>query len=408
MGGISGVNAALHSIERIMIPEQIIRLVPSALKLLGCWALVLCGVQIGWSQTGELHGQASAWIGAHLQPSTGSEAGLRYIPDFLLEQQLGDKLNLNLELSLNAFGTAQYAKNESALYDLNVKPYRGWLRLSTDRFEARIGLQKINFGSASMLRPLMWFDRIDPRDPLQLTDGVYAVLGRYYFQNNANLWLWGLYGNNDTKGWELAATENKTVEYGGRIQSPLWTGEVGLTYHHRRADLNTMLSASTGYAGLNVPEDRYGVDGKWDIGIGVWFEGALIHQQSELFGMTYQRQWTIGTDYTFAVGNGVSAAMEYFQSEYPAGEFTSAAGHGLSALSLTYSMGVVDQLSAMFYRDWHNKEWYRLISWHRTYDNWIFYFTGFWNPENVQLYRPQSGENAFAGTGFQLMVVFNH
>ena len=69
------------------------------------------------------------------------------------------------------------------------------MRYSSDQFELRLGLQKINFGSASMLRPLMWFDQMDPRDPLHLTDGVWGLLARYYFLNNANIWLWGLYGN---------------------------------------------------------------------------------------------------------------------------------------------------------------------------------------------------------------------
>ena len=380
----------------------------AALRRFSSFALLLCIAQTGWSQTEELHGQASGWIGANHETSAGSQVGLRYIPDFLFEEGLGGQFNLNVELSLNAFGTAHYARNESPSYEMKVKPYRGWIRLSTDRFEARIGLQKINFGSAAMLRPLMWFDRIDPRDPLQLTDGVYAALGRYYFQNNANIWLWGLYGNNNPKGWELVATESKTLEYGGRVQSQLWTGEVGLTYHHRRANLNTMLPGSNANNSLNVPENRYGVDGKWDIGIGGWFEGALIHQESELFGMKYQRQWTVGTDYTFAVGNGLTTTIEYFRSEYPEAPLASSGGDGLSALSVNYPIGVVDQVSAMFYRDWHNKEWYRLMSWHRTYDNWTVHVTGFWNPAYIRIYRSQAGGNPFAGTGFQLMVVFNH
>lgn len=133
-------------------------------------------------------------------------------------------------------------KTESASYEGEVKPYRGWIRLSTEKFELRLELQKISFGSAMLFRPLMWIDRIDPRDPLQLTDGVYAVLARYNFLSNANIWLWGLYGNNDTKGWELSPTEKKTLEYGGRAQSPLWTGEFGVTYHHRRADLSALIS----------------------------------------------------------------------------------------------------------------------------------------------------------------------
>jgi len=375
---------------------------------MGYCALVLCVVQNAWSQTEELHGQASGWISANHETSSSFQTGLRYIPDFLLKDKLNDQLDLNMELSLNAFTSARYVRSEPASYETQVKPYRGWIRLSTDRFEARVGLQKINFGSATLLRPLMWFDRIDPRDPLQLTDGVYAVLGRYYFQNNANIWLWGLFGNNDTKGWELAPTEKTTLEYGGRVQSPLWTGEVGLTYHHRQADLSTLISFPIVTTTFNTPEDRFGLDGKWDIGIGIWFEGVLIQQENDLLRMRYQRQWTVGADYTFAVGNGLNATTEYFRSDNTSALFVSGEGAGFSALSVNYPIGVVDQVSAMFYRDWKNGEWYRLVSWHRTYDNWIFYLLGFWNPANIQIYQNQAGANPFAGTGFQVMVVFNH
>jgi hypothetical protein len=309
---------------------------------------------------------------------------------------------------LNTFATARYAKNEPASYDEEIKPYRGWFRLSTNKFEIRVGLQKINFGSAMIFRPLMWFDRVDPRDPLQLTDGVYAMLARYTFLNNANIWLWGLYGNDDTKGWELTPTEKKTSEYGGRVQSPLWTGEIGVTYHHRRADLSSLIPMPMDTSSFIAPEDRLGLDGKWDVGIGVWIESVLIRQESDLLLMRYQRQWTVGADYTFAVGNGLYAATEYFRSDNPREPFASSEGRGFSALSLNYPIGVVDQVSAMFYRDWNNHEWYRLMTWQRTYDNWSFYLIGLWDPKNIQLYSNQTGENPFAGTGLQIMVVFNH
>ena len=35
------------------------------------------------------------------------------------------------------------------------------------------------------------------------TNGVNALLGRYYFNNNANIWLWGLYGNEDPRGFDI-------------------------------------------------------------------------------------------------------------------------------------------------------------------------------------------------------------
>ena len=85
----------------------------------------------------------------------------------------------------------------------------------------RGGLQKINFGSANLLRPLMWFDQIDPRDPLQLTDGVWGILGRYYFLNNANIWVWGLIGNDQRKGWEVIPSVKNKPEFGFRVQMPI-------------------------------------------------------------------------------------------------------------------------------------------------------------------------------------------
>jgi hypothetical protein len=372
------------------------------------FVVVVAMTQMTFSQTEDFHGQASGWIGANRVNTSGAQAGLRYIPDFLFENKLNDQFDANVELSLNTFGTSQFATNESPSYEARLKPYREWLRVSTDKFEIRLGLQKINFGSAMFFRPLMWFDRVDPRDPLQLTDGVYAVLARYYFQNNANVWLWGLYGNNDTKGWELSPTEKKTVEYGGRLQSSLWTGEIGLTYHHRRADLGSFAPALPLSTTLIAPEDRIGLDGKWDIGIGVWFESVLIRQKNDVLQMKYQRQWSIGADYTFSVGSGLYAATEYFRADNPHNPLSSANGTGFSALSLNYPVGVVDQVSAIVYRDWKNEQWYRLLTWQRTYDNWVFYFIGFWNPVNIQLYGNQSSTNAFGGSGLQVMVVFNH
>jgi hypothetical protein len=369
---------------------------------------LMCLSEIGLSQTEDLHGQASGWVSANHDSSTGATGGLRYIPDFFVEKKITDQLNANVELSLNTFATARYRKFEPPSYDEEIKPYRAWARVSTEKFEVRVGLQKINFGSAMMFRPLMWFDRVDPRDPLQLTDGVYAMLARYTLLNNANIWFWGLYGNDDTKGLELVPTEKKTIEYGGRVQSPLWTGELAVTYHHRRADLSSMMPVPVDTSNFIAPEDRLGLDGKWDIGAGIWFESVLIRQESDLLQIRYQRQWTVGTDYTFAVGNGLYAATEYFRSDNPHEPLASSEGRGFSAVSLNYPIGVVDQVSAMFYRDWKNHEWYRLMTWQRTYDDWIFYLIGFWDPKNIQLYNNQTGANPFAGTGLQIMAVFNH
>ena len=226
--------------------------------------------------------------------------------------------------------------------------------------------------------------------------------------SNANIWLWGLYGNNETKGWETVPTQKKSIEFGGKVQLPFWDGEAGLSYHHREADLSNLPGILTDTAGYSVPENRFALDGKWDIGIGVWFEAVIIHQQTEIPGMKYQRLWTLGADYTFDIGNGLTVLTEYFRDEHPINIFSPVDGIGFSGLSLNYSLGTIDRISAIIYRDWTDQGWYRLLTVQRTYDNWIIYLIGFWNPNNMQLYRIQGGTNPFAGTGLQVMIVFNH
>jgi len=167
---------------------------------------------------------------------------VRFLPSLSIGKNLNSNLKFDSEISFDSYLNYQYAGSGSDASDSKIKPYRLWIRLSSERFELRAGLQKINFGSASALRPLMWFDHLDPRDPLQLTDGVYGLLGRYYFQNNANAWLWVLWGNDKTIGWETVPAVRKIPEFGGRMQFPVPKGEVAFSYHHRTANLAGVLN----------------------------------------------------------------------------------------------------------------------------------------------------------------------
>jgi hypothetical protein len=362
----------------------------------------------GFSQSIDFHGQISGWITVNGKQVDKSQLGLRYLPELLLEKSLTRALTISADISLNSYGSGQF--NGWNKFDANgrIKPYRLWLRFASSQFESRIGLQKINFGSAALLRPLMWFDRIDPRDPLQLTDGVYALLLRYYFLNNTNIWLWGLYGNDETKGWEIIPSDQKKIEFGGRWQMPIYKGEFAITYHHRQADLKRGLLGQIPLGDESIPEDRFGLDGKWDIGIGVWFEATITHQQIDLPAVKYQRLLNLGLDYTFGVGNGMHAMLENFIYETADKIFSVGESVNFSALSLGYPIGLLDQINGMIYHDWKNKTWYRFINWQRTYNRWQLFLIGFWNPDQFQIYRNQVGENLFAGKGMQIMMVFNH
>jgi hypothetical protein len=364
------------------------------------------------SQTLDLKGQLSTWITLSDQGSPAGILGLRYLPTLTIDKPLSAERKLDAELSLNAYASAPAGDSHDVGASAKAKPYRLWTRFKTSRFEARVGLQKLNFGSATLLRPLMWFDSVDPRDPLQITDGVYGALLRFYLPNNATIWTWGLYGNSGLKGWETSPTQTKTPEYGGRVEIPVPRGQFAFTTHHRRADVSGGLTGNLDPASLVTPENRYALDGKWDLGIGLWFESMVSHQSQPDLVRPDQRALDIGADYTFGVGNGLHVLGEFFQLEASHGIFGQGEGATLSAASIRYPVGLLDAVSGIVYLDSVRHDAYRFVSWQRSYDRWQFYVMGFWNPRQAAILQPgqtvAAGRSPLAGRGFQVMAVFNH
>ena len=334
----------------------------------------------------------------------------RYIPQLNYKIPFNTEHLIDFEASANIFGSMDAALFEDAYFDHKVKAYRYWARYSNARMEVRIGLQKINFGSAQMFRPLMWFDRMDPRDPLQLTDGVKALLGRYYFLNNANIWVWGLYDNNDLKGYELTPVSKRRPEAGGRIQLPIPKGEAALTYHYRMADPASLFPpwSSTRPSFEEVGEHKVGFDFKINAAAGFWLESSWTRFTRNLGIYTHQEMITAGTDYTFDAGNGLLATFEQSIYSYDQNAFEFAHNTTISALSLRYPLNAFDKISAMVYRNWTNNDNYFFLNWEKEFNRFLFYVTGFWNPISYFLPGQTGGSNRFAGKGVQVMVVWNH
>jgi len=361
------------------------------------------------SFSANFHGQAIGWTNLNFGDGLQNQWGLRYIPQLELSQELKASWRIDGELSANTYGTALFS-DRSPEYESDLRPYRAWLRLSSERFFLRAGLQKINFGSASILRPLMWFDQIDPRDPLQLTDGVYGILGRYYFLNNASIWLWGLYGNENPRGWDLTGSDPDRPEYGGRIQVPAGPGEIAFTYHYRMTAKDSLfITEMNDFVPLDkFKQYRFALDGKWDLGVGLWFENVL-ERSSEISGpyIRWTNQLNIGIDYTFGIGNGIGAKAEHLYwltGDNLVEEFD----QNFTALTADYPLGMFDRISTVFYYNWENDSFYRFLNWSRQYDRVVLYLMAYWNPEGFDIYRGIDGTNLFSGKGFQFMLVFNH
>jgi len=367
------------------------------------FALFLPGV----AQTIDFRGQVSGWLTIPLESGRGFPVGVRYLPVFSLKTPVSTAWNFDVEASANIYSTIDIKSGWDSLKS-EAKLYRLWARLSSERFEARLGLQKIEFGSARLLRPLMWFDRVDPNDPLQLTDGVTGLLLKYTFQNNSAVWAWGLAGNNARKGWESFPTRPETVEFGGRAQIPALGGELGLTFHHRRLDAFNGLIPVDANERASVPETRIGLDGYWDVGPGIWFEAVFTKQNFAVTSNRCQKAVNLGLENTFAVGRGFTVLAEHLLIQSSPAFWETGSSRSLSALSLDYPLGLLDRVRLMVFRDWKSGDWYRLATWQRTYDRLSLFVIGFWNPETYGLYGGSAGTNLFGGRGIYFMVAWNH
>lgn len=331
-------------------------------------------------------GQASAWVGY----SEDLQGGIRYIPELMVSHRLTEGSDIDGDISLNA-----YIFDE----DNDLKLYRLWARYATSQLEMRLGLQKINFGPAKVLRSLMWFDRVDVRDPLELTDGVYALLGRYYFLNNANIWVWGLYGNDDLKGLETFETDKDSVELGGRFQFPVPRGEMAFSFHHRNID-KEYWKGKMSRSMTNGRENRYAIDGSFDVGVGLWFEASA----GEIGITTRKSGWekflTLGTDYTFDIGPGIHVLYEHFLESSDSEISGNNNRYSLSALSVDFSITMLDSVNGIGYYDWKEKKAYAFLGWQRTYDNWMV---------NLSVFSSRKDETGmYGGTGVQCMFTYNH
>lgn len=373
-----------------------------------CIFLILSSSSYAIALHDSLHvkGQISSWLDYNPELQMPLWIGARCIPQINYEVKLPKKkrkFDSEISIDLNSYTTIH--PFDSANIDFNGNMHRLWLRYSTSQFELRAGLQKINFGSATIVRPLMWFDQIDPRDPLKFTTGVYGILGRYYFLNNANIWFWCLYGNENLKGFESFYSDNEIPEYGGRLQIPVKVGESALSYHHRSINDDPFYNPS--FKDIQITEDRFGFDTKFDMIIGCWVEASWSHHNNIEGIFTNIVLINIGIDYTFGIGNGLTVISEQLIASYDEYAFEMANATTLSLFNLTYPLGLFDNLSAIIYYDWDTSNVYNFINWQRQFDKYSFNLMAFANPKKSNIPTFNMQENLYSGYGAQLMFIWN-
>jgi len=393
------LKLAISFLITLALPLSLLVLIPSA----------------GWALESEFKGQLSGWINENYdQESWNNLIGVRYVPDITLASSWESEKQIDLNISANSY----FIHNSFGYSSSKIKFYRLKARFTTPHSDTRIGLQKINFGPAQILRSLKWFDTLDPNDPLQMTDGVRALRYRYYFSNNANIWLWTLYGNKDAKGYESQVTKVNTPEWGGRFQYPVPRGELGIAIHTRKIESNETVNKTTNKTANEMSNDtmtktsnqnKFALDGRWDIGIGVWSELVLIDQREDKATDNWKKMITLGGDYTFAVGSGLHIIVEHMINTIGTRISTFTQQTRAAALQLNYPINIDNQLSYMFTHRWNDKKAYHHLRWNHVYNNLTFNCGLFVNPDSEET-DEDKGKALMSnlGKGIQLMVIYNH
>jgi hypothetical protein len=321
-----------------------------------------------------------------------------YLRDFSGDKRISAEVSgrFNLNMGFRPFDDTYDVQDPTG----SAKLYRAWVRFSTQRNEIRAGLQQLNFGSASLLRPLQWFDGIDPTDPLRLTNGVWGVLDRYYFKNNSTLWLWGLYGNKDSRVWDPIQLHYNLPEFGFRFQQPIPSGELALSMNHRSIKMNLGTSLESRFS-----EMKLGLDGKWDVGPGLWFEDSYSFTSMESPLKSGLNLLTVGADLTREGLDGLSFTAEHMLSSNFSSTMTTI-NSNFSALMGTWPINIVSRLSGIVLYSWETGYLFRYLTYSADFDKSSIYLIGFWNPNVTSLQLSfGSSSGSFSGYGLQLMYV---
>ena len=336
-------------------------------------------------------GQASVIHASSLSgPFDESPTTIRYIPQLRLDYQSSASTRLGFDAAVDVYN---YSLGDS-LVKMDGELYRFTFRYDTPRTQVRVGLQKINFGPARMLRVLQWFDQLDPRDPLALSRGVWAAMGRYYFESGANVRLWTMADAPDPGRDTYTPNNDMPIDIGGRLEYPIPAGTLGITLH------------SMGVAGSDViQEERAAFDLRVDAIVGLWTEVMYSHSDNLILQDMVSSM--IGIDYTFALGNGLYTALESNTNHFGnIGEDMPWIG-GSTALMGTYTLGLSDGLTAYIYAinlPGVKTQYMPMVGWQHTSGNWLCYLALYDMPKLAaggSITRP-------AGTGLQLNIAFNH
>ena len=203
-------------------------------------------------------------------------------------------------------------------------------------------------------------------------------------------------------------TDNPRIE----IPVPV-VGELGVTYHHRPGYEGGKIPDNSGtpFVHQSSQEDRYGVDLRADIFLGLWVEAVAAKSSGGDPNYRIDHSvYMIGGDYTLPIGNGLYLLAEHMFDRVESKFLETQFNRKFTALMLNYPIGILDQVALIFEYDWDGERMFNFLRISRTYDNLAVNLILFDNPKRKEFSEIElsgAGDSGF-GTGFQVVLVCNH
>ena len=374
-----------------------VKRVPTILYFIQIFCSVLCLVNSNlFAQISSLKGQLWGSVLHGNNPPIGRsnyEESWGYIPTFSIEKSLtNDMIDFEWAYKMGKVYAGDYSIGKLD------GPYRFWFRYSSDRLEARLGLQKISFGPAMILRSLSWFDTIDIKDPTGQTDAVEALRLRLFPNNSIGLWLWSINNKQDT------------LSFGGRTELSIDAGELGLTYHIDQSATPQSIGQSPAY--IANAHQRIAFDYRYDGYFGFWLESAAILSDSKSEAQPNRHTLiTVGTDYTIPIGPGLLVMVENMNIREFSTVTDNVNTHNYTAFMASIPMNMLVQLMFITQVDWKNNHLYNFLRGSITFDHYSLNLILSSSPKRneydiAEEYLPRSVSGF--GRGIQFMLIYNH
>ena len=122
----------------------------------------------------------------------------------------------------------------------------------------------------------------------------------------------------------------------------------------------------------------------------------------------WQSMLTVGSDYTLAVGNGLTVTGEHFVYNMNDKPLSTDSAVQMTGVMAMYPLGLFDNISGIAFYSWDAELSYFFISWQRTYDDWTINLNTFFSSNSDSRFSFGQSFSGFNNSGFQLILIFNH